>query len=146
MNSPEDFRYMPEQLKGLVAHWDSSGGRSGIMKIAGLYMSRAGMRRDSISKSLNPARQGKGVKQIVSLDTLIAILFQKIKENAAAGHRVSRGNERSGRIRPYSEFNRIRHGPQADYIHYIQAHRREEMNPELMKIDLPAAMCEKTGR
>ncbi len=240
VDSREDFRYMPDALKGLVAHWDSSGGRSGIMKIDGLYMSRAGMERVGINENLNPAGQGEGAKQIVSLDTFIAILFQKMKEKAAAAGkkfstkdadqlleeemerlsdiefpagmsdkdeqdqykkqlaklRMIAGNITAGKkgilrysdfitgdydmhdlayiprdpikrgavimpslavkeglnaslngsIRPHSEFDRIQHGPQADYINYIQAHRREEMNPELMKMDPPVAMCGPDGK
>lgn len=226
----EEFEDVPEQLKGLVAHWDSSGGRSGIMKIAGLYMSRAGMGRDGIKKGLNPARQGEGAKQIVSLDHLIKLLYKRknkiddskeplpeeiaeflsgelsdiefpedmddgykkqlqklmvIARNITAGKRsilrysdfitgdydmhdlayisrnpITRGAvimpshavkeglnaALNGRTQPHSEFDRIQHGPQADYINYIQAHRKEKMIPELMEIDPPVAMCGPDGK
>ncbi len=238
VNSEEDFKYIPDKLKGLVGHWDSSDNKSGIMKIKGLYLSRAGLRRLGSGKGLSSdaQRKGEGAKQIVSLDDLIKILFQKkkhkvnytsedidkfiseelkqlpdikypegmvdkskqpeyqkqlkklmiiarnidinekdsllkysdfitgdydmhdlayISENPTTrgavimpSHAVKEGLNAAlnGRTRPHSEFDRIQHGPQADYIHYIQAHRSEKMHPELMKIDTPVAMCGPDGK
>lgn len=243
VNSKEDFSYIPDELKGLVGHWDSSDNKSGIMKIKGLYLSRAGLRRLDLGKRLssNAPGEGEDAKQIVSLDNLIEILFQRknntgsytsiksimkdidkffpeelkqfpdikypkgmvdeaeqrkyteqlkkltiiarnidiakkdsllkysdfitgdydmhdlayISENPTTrgavimpSHAVKEGLNAAlnGRTRPHSEFDRIQHGPQADYIHYIQAHRREEMHPELMKIDTPVAMCGPDGK
>ncbi len=237
VNSEEDFSYVPDELKGLVGHWDSSNNKSGIMKIEGLYLSRAGLRRLNLRKgsSSDAQRKGEGAKQIVSLDDLIEFLFQKKKHKVnytsedidkfiseelkqlpdikypegmvdkskqpeyqkqlkklmiiaknidinekdsllkysdfitgdydmhdlayisknpttrgaviMPSHAVKEGLNAAlnGRTRPHSEFDRIQHGPQADYIHYIQAHRSEKMHPELMKIDTPVAMCGPDG-
>lgn len=57
----------------------------------------------------------------------------------------------NGRRTSHSEFDRIQHGPQADYSNYIMAHRREDFKSQLMRADVsgappePVAMCGPDG-
>lgn len=51
IDSPSLFPFIPQELRGLVGYWDSgTGKKTGIMKLKGLYLSRAGMERLNIKR------------------------------------------------------------------------------------------------
>lgn len=42
----------------------------------------------------------------------------------------------NGTRRPHSEFDRVQHGPQSDYGRFMTGHRKEELNPDLLRPDV----------
>lgn len=217
VNDQKIFQYIPKELLGLVAHWGSDTSK-GIMRLEGLYMSRAGLKRLGIKKhnknqavTFNEFKKIFSSWQIPKSDVLPEGLPDDISEqeieqlkilnqianmirsdnraaktaktdtspkpftyadfitgdydihdlvyiapgksarsvNSHPDFAVAKGLNAAmngGREKPRSEYDRIQHGAQMSYNHYMSGHPNEKPVLSLLEPDGPIAMCAPDGK